>query len=79
MLLCSLLIFLKINFFENSFTNTIRVSNSLDPDRINLMQVKFQHSSWSLSRTWWETQKTGGRGVGGGIAAHILPKPADLS
>ena len=32
MLFCCLLIFFKINFFENSFRNTTRVSNSLDPD-----------------------------------------------
>ena len=29
---CLLLIFLKINFFEKLFRNTIRVSNSLGPD-----------------------------------------------
>ena len=28
-----MLIFFKINFFINSFRNTIRVSNSLDPDQ----------------------------------------------
>ena len=28
-----LLIFFKINFFKNIFSNTIRVSNSLDPDQ----------------------------------------------
>ena len=33
MLFCHLLIFFKINFLENSFRNTIRVSNSLDPDQ----------------------------------------------
>ena len=32
MLFCHLLIFFKINFFKKSFRNTIRVSNSLDPD-----------------------------------------------
>ena len=32
-LFCPLLIFFKINFFENSSWNTIRVSNSLDPGR----------------------------------------------
>ena len=35
MLFCPPLIFFKINFFEKkSFTNTIRVSNSLDPDQV---------------------------------------------
>ena len=34
LLFCCLLIFFKINFFgKNSFRNTIRVSNSLDPDQ----------------------------------------------
>ena len=33
MLFCSLLFFFKINFSKNSFGNTIRVSNSLDPDQ----------------------------------------------
>ena len=34
MLFCCLLIFFKINFFsKNSFRNTIRVSNSSDPDQ----------------------------------------------
>ena len=33
MLFCRLLIFFKINFFINSLRNTIRVSNSLDPDQ----------------------------------------------
>ena len=33
MLFCHLQIFLKINFFENYFRNTIKVSNSLDPDQ----------------------------------------------
>ena len=33
MLFCRLLIFFKINIFSNSFGNTIRVSNSLDPDQ----------------------------------------------
>ena len=32
MLFCRLLIFFKINFLKNSFRNTIRMSNSLDPD-----------------------------------------------
>ena len=31
-LLCGLLTFFKINFFQN-FRNTIRVSNGLDPDQ----------------------------------------------
>ena len=31
---CRLLIIVKINFFQNSFRNTIRVSNSLDPDQV---------------------------------------------
>ena len=30
---CRLLIFSKPNFSKNSFRNTIRVSNSLDPDQ----------------------------------------------
>ena len=30
---CRLLTSFKINFLENSFRNTIRVSNSLDPDQ----------------------------------------------
>ena len=30
---CRLLTFLKINFLKNSFRNTIRVSNSLNPDQ----------------------------------------------
>ena len=33
MLFCRRLIFFKINFLKNSFRNTIRVSNSLDPDQ----------------------------------------------
>ena len=33
MLFCRLLIFFKINFWKNSFRNTIRMSNSLDPDQ----------------------------------------------
>ena len=33
LLSCSLLIFFKIFFSKNSFRNTIRVSNSLDPDQ----------------------------------------------
>ena len=33
---CCLLIFFKINFLKNSFRNTIRVSNSLDPDHNEL-------------------------------------------
>ena len=33
MLFCRLLIFFKINFFEKKIRNTIRVSNSLDPDQ----------------------------------------------
>ena len=33
MLFSRLLIFVRINIFENSFRNTIRVSNSLDPDQ----------------------------------------------
>ena len=32
MLFCRLLIFSKSTFLENSFKNTIIVSNSLDPD-----------------------------------------------
>ena len=33
-LICRLLIFFfRVNFFANSFRNTIRVSNSLDPDQ----------------------------------------------
>ena len=31
---CHPLIFFNINFLENSFKNTIRVSNSLDPDQV---------------------------------------------
>ena len=35
MLLCRLLIFFfKINVFKNYFSNTIRVSNRLDPDQV---------------------------------------------
>ena len=30
---CRLLIFFKINFFKNSIRNTIKVSNSFDPDQ----------------------------------------------
>ena len=33
MLFCRLLIFFKINFLKNSFRNTIRMSNGLDPDQ----------------------------------------------
>ena len=34
MIFCGLLKIFKINFFfENSFRNTVRVSNSLDPDQ----------------------------------------------
>ena len=33
MLFCLLLTFFKINFSKSSFKNTIRVSNSLDPDQ----------------------------------------------
>ena len=33
MLFCRLLIFSKSTFSKNSFRNTIRVSNSLDPDQ----------------------------------------------
>ena len=33
MLFCHLLVFLKVNFLKNSFWNTFRVSNSLDPDQ----------------------------------------------
>ena len=33
MTFCHLLMFFKINFFENSFRNTIRLSNSLKPDQ----------------------------------------------
>ena len=33
MLFCRLLIFFKIIFLKNSFRNTFRVSNSLDPDQ----------------------------------------------
>ena len=33
LLLLSSADFLKINFFKNSFTNSIRVSNNLDPDQ----------------------------------------------
>ena len=33
MLFCCLLIFFKINFFENSFRNTIWMSNRLNPDQ----------------------------------------------
>ena len=33
MLLLSADFFFKINFFKNSFRNTIRMSNSLDPDQ----------------------------------------------
>ena len=32
-LVCRLLIFLKSTFLQNSFRNTIKVSNSLDPDQ----------------------------------------------
>ena len=32
-LVCFLLTFFKIHFFENSFRSTIRVSNSLDPEQ----------------------------------------------
>ena len=34
MLFCRLLIFFKSTFSKNSFRNTIRVSNSLDPDQV---------------------------------------------
>ena len=37
MLNCRLLIFFKINLFQNSFRNTIRVSNSLDPDLADIL------------------------------------------
>ena len=30
---CRLLAFFKIDFFKNAFKNTIRVTNSLDPDQ----------------------------------------------
>ena len=33
MLFSCLLIFFEINFFKNSFWNSIRVSNSLNPDQ----------------------------------------------
>ena len=33
LLFCHLLIFYKINFFDNFSGNSIRVSNSLDPDQ----------------------------------------------
>ena len=33
MVFCHLLIFSKSTFYKNSFRNTFRVSNSLDPDR----------------------------------------------
>ena len=33
MFCCHLLTFFRINFLENYFKNTIRVSNSLDPDQ----------------------------------------------
>ena len=34
MLFCRLLIFFKSTFLKNSFRNTIRVSNGLDPDQV---------------------------------------------
>ena len=37
MVLCRLLIFSKSTFSKNSFGNTIRVSNSLDPDQAQLL------------------------------------------
>ena len=33
MIFCCLLIFFRINFSKNSYNNTIRVSNILDPDQ----------------------------------------------
>ena len=33
MIICHGKIFFKINFFKSSFINTIKLSNSLDPDQ----------------------------------------------
>ena len=62
MIFCRLLTFFKIIFFKNSFRNTIRLSNSLDPDQarhfvgLDLGPNCLQRSSADDNIPHWQTE-----------------------
>ena len=56
MLFCRLLIFFQTQLFWKNFMNTIRVSNSLDPDQV--WQSQGSNKLWKSWKTWKITKKS---------------------
>ena len=73
---CRLLIFSKSNFSKNSFRNTTRVSNSLDPDQarrlICVQTVCKGYQQTTPGGKEFRRGRCGSDGVGGGVVEAVF-------